>query len=61
LEDGNIVRSLKVSLIYTGVAAALIIVLYYAAAMVSAKPRLARYHQRPSSEMAALARPSNQV
>src|SRR5262245_28160002 len=48
LEDGNIARSLKVSLFYTGVAAALVIGLYFVAVVVSPRPRLTRYHQRSS-------------
>jgi hypothetical protein len=45
LEDGDIARSLKVSLIYTGIATALIISLYFVA---SPRPRLGRNLQRPS-------------
>src|SRR5262245_29151065 len=47
LEDGNIARSLKVSLFYTGVAAALVVVLYTVAAVALPRPRHVRYHQRP--------------
>jgi hypothetical protein len=63
LEDGNIARSLKVSLFYTGLAAALIVVLYTVAAVASPRPRLARYHQRPSlaTERPALCIPIYQV
>jgi len=46
-EDGNLARSLKVSLFYTGVAAALIVVLYTVAAVALPRPRHVRYHQRP--------------
>ena len=47
LEDGNIARSLKVSLFYTGVAAALVVVLYTVAAVALPRPRHVRYPQRP--------------
>jgi hypothetical protein len=47
LEDGNISRSLTVSLFYTGVAAALVVVLYTVAAVALPRPRHVRYHQRP--------------
>jgi hypothetical protein len=59
IEDGNIIRSLKVSLFYTGFAALLIIVLYSAAAMATSRHRLVRY-QRPllTTERAAPASPS---
>jgi len=46
LEDGNIARSMKISLFYTGLAIVLIIALYSVAAMASPIPRL-RCHQRP--------------
>jgi hypothetical protein len=49
LDDGNIARSLKVSLFYTGLATALIIALYAVAAVASPRARLARYHLRPLS------------
>jgi len=55
LEDGNIARSLNVSLFYTAIASALIIGLYFVAAVVSPRPRLTRYQQRssPTIEIAA--------
>jgi hypothetical protein len=43
LEDGNIGRSLKISLLYAGIATALIIGLYFVA---SPRPRLGRNPQR---------------
>jgi hypothetical protein len=45
LEDGNIGRSLKVSLLYTAVAVVLVIGLYF---VVSPRSRLARNFQRSS-------------
>lgn len=49
LEDGNLVRSLRVSLLYTGFAAVLIVVLYAVAALASPRHRIARHPQRPLS------------
>jgi hypothetical protein len=47
LEDGDFGRSLRVSLLYTCTVAVMIIGLYFVAAVVSPRPRLARSHQRP--------------
>jgi len=61
LEDGNIDRALRLSLFYTGIAAALITALYFASVVASPWPRLVRYHQRssPAIEIAAPAFPAH--
>jgi hypothetical protein len=58
LQDGNIARSLTVSLYYTGIAAVLIIGLYFVTVAVSPRSRVARYHHRSSPTIAIAALPS---
>ena len=59
LEDGNFGRSLRVSLLYTGIAAVVILGLYFVAAVASPRLRLARYHQRSSAAIEIASFPSH--